>query len=172
MTSPRSVTPAFSEPPHLLHPTGAMAVWFTEPAGMVTQLVRPNRGTTDLACFMAQLAFAALLELRGRRVEQLTFVHDLTLLTGYDEEAKRIWTTWALEIRDRIARIVIVQPRAPETLASLEVTATALVPRGVPFETRESVEQAVADFGLMPQLRARLRQRKITEREGRKKSSP
>jgi hypothetical protein len=124
---------------------------------MVTQLLRPARGSAELGYFIAQLAYAALLELRGRRSERLRFVHDLTLMTGYDVEARQILTVWGLEIRDHIERITVVQPQdALDSIRfGLEGSAAALTSRGLRFEIVQRLEDAIGRYGLVPQTRAR-----------------
>lgn len=151
--------PAFAEPPHLLHPSGALGVWFTDPAGMVTQFRLPVAGTVELASFIARLGYAALLELRGRRPTRLSFVHDLTLMTGYDTEARHVMTLWGLEIREQIERVVVVRSREADQWLKFAIdgSGSALVGRGVRFDAVETLEEALALTKLTPQLRGRRR---------------
>lgn len=150
---------AFAEPPHLLHPSGALGVWFTDPAGMVTQFRMPAAGTVELANFIARLSYAALLELRGRRQTRLSFVHDLTLMTSYDTEARHVMTLWGLEIREHIERVIVVRSRQTDQWLKLAIegSGSALIGRGVRFDAVETIQEALELTQLAPLVRGRRR---------------
>jgi hypothetical protein len=143
---PPRISPPFDEPPHLLHPSGALAIWFTDPPGMVTQFQYGARATDDLAQFVARLGFAALLELRGRRRDRLCFIHDLSLMSGYEPDARQTMTMWGLEARELVERVVVVPPRqgVESVRLGLEGSAAVLVARGMLLDFAPTIEEAVA----------------------------
>jgi hypothetical protein len=44
-----TVQPPFDSAPHVVHPTGAIMIWFTEPAGVVIQVAQPTHVNAELA---------------------------------------------------------------------------------------------------------------------------
>jgi hypothetical protein len=149
---PETRLPAFDAPPHLTSGHGALAIWLVEPMGMLTQLRRPTHMTPELAEFISELAYSALLEICDDNRQPLTFVHDFSLLTGYDSEARRILTMWGLRITKRIERVVVIQPPIHSELARLGIhaAASALSLVGVRFEIVDSIVEPLEKYALRP----------------------
>jgi len=140
---------AFQGPPHAVFPGGAVAIWFTRPSGFVVQFLQPTHGTGEIARFIAREGTDRLLSLAAPS-EPLIFVHDFSLLTGYESEARRILTDKGATIRSRVERIVVVPP--PETMKivrmGLAAAAATLSLLGVRISTEASLMTAVARLGL------------------------
>ncbi len=144
--------PAFATPPHLRSPDGPLFVWFTEPLGMLTQIMEPMHGSPEMARFISGVAWSALLELRGTRRERMIFVHDFTAMDSYDGEARRILTMWGLSIRSDIERIVVIQPPVKNRLARMGIAAAAaaLGMLGVELDLDDTLPGALERLGLRP----------------------
>lgn len=144
--------PAFDHPPHLSWGGGELAIWFTEPWGMLTQMLRPTYATETLANFIADFAYSALLELRDTTTTPLIFVHDFSRMTGYESEARKLLTMWGFRIRSEIERVVVVQPPVKNELARLGISAaaSALGVVGIRFEIVETVQAPIDRYGLSP----------------------
>lgn len=142
--------PAFSGPPHAVFPGGGAAIWFTRPAGFVVQLLQPTHGTAALARFITEEGTDRLLSLT-RPGEKLIFVHDLSPLTGYESEARRILTDKGMSIRDRVDRLIVVPP--PETrkivLMGLAAASASLSLIGVRMSMEPSLMTVIARLGLV-----------------------
>lgn len=137
-------------PPHLRHPSEPFVVWFTEPLGMLTQITHPAPGSAEIARFITELAWPALLELRGGSDQPLFIVHDLSMLEDVEPEAARIMTMFGLSIRKDTERVVIIEPPTLPRFVSLAINAvgTALGLIGIPVELVPTVEDALARHNL------------------------
>lgn len=142
--------PAFSGPPHAVFPGGGAAIWFTRPTGFIVQLLQPTHGTADLARFITDEGTDRLLTL-ARPGEKLIFVHDLSPLTGYDSEARRILTEKGMSIRDRVDRLIVVPP--PETRKivqmGLAAASASLSLLGIRMSMEPSLMTVIAKLGLV-----------------------
>ena len=149
-------TTALPTPPHLRCPHSPLVVWFTEPLGMLTQLVEPAHGTAAMAEFITGTAWSALQELRGDRAERLLFIHDFSLMDTYDGEARRLLTMWGLSIRRDIDRIVVVQPPVKNRIARMGIAAaaTALDMLGVQIELDEVLPVILDRYSVRPLARS------------------
>jgi hypothetical protein len=116
---------AFDTPLDLVDPSRTLAVWFTEPAGIVVQFARRGPGTVAVAQWLAGAASERLRE-RFPRDEALICVLDLTRMEGRDPMARAIIVDAARAVADRIIRAVVVPPDTSSRvyLASLKAAAS------------------------------------------------
>jgi len=143
---------AFPAPPHLAHPTEPLSIWFTEPLGLLSQITRPATGSVEMARFITDLAWPALLELRGAGSQPLCIVHDLSLLEDVEPEAGRIMSLFGLSIRQHIDRVVIIEPPALHRLVHLAISAvgSALGLMGIPMELAPALPGVLDQYALRP----------------------
>jgi hypothetical protein len=115
----------FNAPPHMLDPTRSIAVWFTDPPGMVAQLVRRAPFTVTLAQWLAVPACTRLLK-RFPGDEPLAFVLDLTQMDGREPEVRALIVEAARGFASRVERAVVVPPgnAGRVYLASLQAAAS------------------------------------------------
>lgn len=150
------VTPIFASRPHLLDPSGTMALWFTDPPGAWLQFIRPGRGTDELSEWMAGPALRALVARFPR--ETLTLVLDFRLMTDRDLAARARILQTAPALRDSLARLIVL----PSFYATpLHMKATAAGVRlarafGLPVELETSpAAQVLSDLGLRAEIAVR-----------------
>jgi hypothetical protein len=122
-------------PPHLEDPSGSVAVWYTDPPGVVMQFVQAARGDLTLVRWLVGPARERLLE-RFPGSSPLVFVMDLGLMTGRDAAVRPILNEAAKALRPRIARSVVVPPENASAIymASLHASVSLLRVFGVPVE--------------------------------------
>ncbi len=151
MTTPETHRRAFATPPHLAHPEEAMSIWFTEPLGLLSQVTRPATGSVKMARFISELAWPALLELRGAEQQPMFIVHDLSLLEDVEPDAGRILTMFGLSARRDIERVVIVEPPSLPRLVhhAINAAGSALGLIGVRMELVESLDEALDRYQLV-----------------------
>jgi hypothetical protein len=135
--------PAFAQPPHLKH--GALAVWFTHPAGAVVQFQHPVRGTLEYANWLVGPAYAEL-DKRFPHRGALTLVLDLELMTGRSVASRSVFLAKAREVGDRFGRGFVVPPRnAPRAYAhALRVGVAVIRSLGIQVDIVESSQRAIA----------------------------
>jgi hypothetical protein len=150
MTTTGPHPPAFAVPPHLAHPSEPLSIWFTQPLGLLTQITRPSTGSVEMVRFITELAWPALLELRGAGSQPLYIVHDLSLLEDVEPEAGRLMSLFGLSIRKHIERVVVVEPPALHRLVHLAISAvgSALGLIGIPMELAPSLHTVLDQYGL------------------------
>jgi len=144
MTSSGGETRAvFQRPPHLVDPSGTLAVWFTEPPGMVVQFARRGPCTVELAEWLVATAGPRVLE-RFPGPEPLAFVLDLSQMVGRDPRARAIITEGVGTLAARAGRTVVVPPVSATRvyLASLHVAASLARVLGITVSV-EPLPQAV-----------------------------
>ena len=149
MSEPSPHLPAFSVRPHLSHPSEPISIWFTEPLGLLTQITRPATGSVEMARFVIDLAWPALLEVRGSGREPLHMVHELSLLEDMDPEAGRLMTMFGLSARRNIARIVVVEPPTLPRIVhhAINAVGTAMGLIGIPMELMPTLREVVDRYG-------------------------
>jgi hypothetical protein len=145
----KTIRPAFEAPCHIQDPTSSLAGWFTEPAGIVFQVVRRTRFTCDMGRWMAGPAVGALWRAYPDRTD-LVLVFDLGLMDGRETEARSILQKAAEENRQRIGRAIIVPPRAANVayISALQVSATLLKVFGVKVEVERSMTSVLVSCPL------------------------
>jgi len=123
---------AFDSPPHLFDPSQTVAVWFTNPPGVVFQFVRRAYGSVALAEWLVGPARARFLDLFPGD-GPVVVVLDLGLMVGRDPVARPIVNAAARSLKSRIRRAVLVPPEEATSvyLASLQASISLLRVFGV-----------------------------------------
>ena len=146
VSTPGAKRAAFATAPHLVDPSGAVAIWLTDPPGAVMQFTREAEGTVPLAKWIVGPALEHLLR-RFTAPMKLVIVMDLGLMTGRDAAVRPILTETAKNLRPRIERSLIVPPVKTSAiyLASLHAAVSLLRVFGVPVET-QTLPSALANL--------------------------
>jgi hypothetical protein len=141
---------AFPEPPHLTDPSGAIAIWYTQPPGVVLQLTRPVHGTVSHAQWLAGPAREEML--RRFPHQELIVLFDVHLATGRDPAMRPIMLDVGRGLLGRAERVVVVLPRhlSPAIRSAMEVTLSILRVFGLPLEAASSLTYTLAATGLRP----------------------
>lgn len=126
---------AFAVPPHLEDPSGAIAVWFTDPPGAVMQFQRPVYGTVGMAEWLVGPALRKMLE-RFPGDTKLHLVMDLTQMSGRDPKVRPVLVETTKLYAKRIQSSTIVPPQNASAvyLAALKASVALLRVFGVPIE--------------------------------------
>lgn len=144
---------AFRAPPHLIDPSGDVAVWITEPAGMLVQLMHETAATVEMARFISQEAFSRLVGVLGPD-ERAYFIYDMALMVKYDSEARMILTQWGVAVRDRIEHIVVRPPPEMNKLGrmGIQTIAAAMSLVGVKLDVVDDIEPFLRARNLRPRI--------------------
>jgi hypothetical protein len=118
----------FKAPPHLLDPSRTLAVWFTDPPGMVVQFARSAPCTLPVAQWLAGPARESLLN-RFPGNGPLVFVLDLTHMNGRDPQVRALILEAARPLASRAQRCVVVPPENASRVYLASVRAAASLAR-------------------------------------------
>ena len=104
-----------------------------------------------MARLVSQEAYGQLLRLLGSG-ERAFFLYDLAQMIHYETEARTILTQWGVDIRGRVARIVVRPPSQVQRLARMGVqtVVTALGVIGVRIDLVSSLEPFMRENNLRP----------------------
>ena len=119
---------AFDAPPHMMDSSRTMAVWFTEPAGLVAQFARPARWSVPLAEWLVGPVISRLLK-RFPGDQPLVFVLDLTQMNGRDPPVRQLVVEAARSLTHRARRAVVVPPENANRVYLAGVQAAASIAR-------------------------------------------
>lgn len=141
---------AFACAPHRTDPDGQIGSWYTEPPGVVVQLLRPAEGTLEMCNWLAGPGTDALL--RRFPSEPLILVFDMRLMTGREPRARNALIEPAKKLKPRIQHGVLLPPeRASRVYLSSLYAATALLSVfGYHLELASSLETVIAKYRLVP----------------------
>jgi hypothetical protein len=135
-------------PPHFVHEGLGYAVWFTEPAGVVGQLLRPRRvdgALVELVTGPLHAAVRSIVE-AGRRTHAL---HDWSLATGYEPSTRQALTSWLIAHRHELAAMGAIAPLHDHLIRiGAEVARTVLLVAGTELRFYESLGEATSKLGL------------------------
>lgn len=118
--------PPFRTRPHLSHESG-VAIWFTEPAGWVTQVVETVEGSEAMARFMTEEAWPVL---RERHPPDTRFIlaSDFSRLSRYAAGGRASLVDWSRRIHRQIAKsIIVLSPDSPMLVRMGTTSASALL---------------------------------------------
>jgi hypothetical protein len=124
---------AWLQPPHLRQDEYAIEVTFTEPAGAVVRFLQPLKVDSKVAAWLAEPLLSSVRR-RFPQADSLCFVHDWSMATGYDVQARVSLTQWAVEHRQLLKRTYIISPEGEGRIMRIGVTTAALTLR--PFGVR------------------------------------
>ncbi len=144
----KAIRPAFGRAPHLVDPASGLAVWFTQPLGLVTQLHERTHLDEAMARFIADTAYGALCRLRAPG-QLFVAVHEWSAMTGYDSAARAVLTDWGVRIRNEVERVVIVLSDAAPKLVRMGVSVASVTLRlaGMRIDAERS-PSVIARLGL------------------------
>lgn len=140
---------AFAAPPHLVHPSRDMVCWFTDPPGIVIQIVRAAQGTRAMTEWLGNTAQDALFA-RFPGAANLMVVLDLSLMTGREPGARNGLVEPAKRMKSRVARTILLPPRAASQvyLGSMYAATALLSAFGVHVEISRSLSKVLFAYGL------------------------
>jgi hypothetical protein len=139
----------FTTPPDVVDPTGSIAVWWTDPPGVLLQLTRPARGTTAMAEWLIGPLFDALVR-RFPEARELRVILDMRHMTGRSAIARALMLRHAKAIARRLGQVVIVPSThlGPAYIKLLEATALLLSVAGVRLVIEHNLDRALEKQGL------------------------
>jgi hypothetical protein len=116
-----------AEAPHATDPSGSVALRFTDPPGVLLQLVRPARGTTEMAEWLAGPGLSLLFD-RFPQVGNLRVIMDMRLMTGRSASARSLIIQAGVRCVGRVGHaIVIPSQQLGETYLGVVEAGAALV---------------------------------------------
>ena len=145
------VAPFFSVPPHVECPVGPLYVWFTEPPGVVLQLMEAVRFTTEIARWLIGPGLDLLAQ-RYDEATRFTIVFDIRQMTGRDPVVRSLFMDLAREQAGRFEAIVAIPPLQinPVYLAGLHAAAALVSAFGPRFEISGDVAHVIYRHRLRP----------------------
>jgi hypothetical protein len=140
---------AFTVPPHLVHPSKDLVCWFTDPPGIVIQIVNAVPGTLSMASWLGRTAQAALFA-RFPGVHDLIVVLDLRSMTGREPAARGGLVEPAKRMKSRVTRTILLPPKnASQVYLGSMYAATALLSAfGVHVDIQRGMGKVLASYGL------------------------
>jgi hypothetical protein len=140
---------AFAVAPHLVHPSKDLVCWFTEPRGIVIQLVHAVPGSRSMTEWLGRVAQTAL-HTRFPGVSDLTVVLDLSRMVGRDPDARNGLIEPAKRMKHQVARTILLPPESASQvyLGSLYAATALLSAFGVHVEIQRSMAKVLAAHGL------------------------
>jgi hypothetical protein len=125
-----------------------MAVWFTEPPGLVVQLVEPTRITLPMVDWLVGPAYAEL-ERRYPR-QSLEIVLDFAHMTSRTSASRTVFLSKARQVGQRFVHGFWVAPTAMKPAAASSIQASVALMRslGIHVVTVESAAEAIGLAGM------------------------
>lgn len=141
---------AIATPPHLVDPTGTVAVCWTEPKGAIVQLLGAVRGTTALAEWLVGPCFDELLARFPGTERDLTVVLDMRSMLGRAANARQVMMQASVPGRARVERVVILPSEhlGPAYITIIEATAALLRLTGYEVHVETDLEVALRKHGI------------------------
>ena len=139
-----NVTAVFEASPHVVCEVGPLHAWFTEPRGVVVQLMEAAPVTTDMARWLVGPGFEQLLK-RFASPTELTLVLDIRPMTERDRAVRTLLMDHAREHVWRFADVVVIPPLQINAvyLTTLHAAAALLGAFGAKVRIESSVPQAL-----------------------------
>lgn len=139
--------PFASVPPDTDDPVTGVRAWTTRPPGV---FLRVRTGTfldVDVA-----MRLTATRELRPRLPAgaKLRFVFDLRGAIGYSTNARQLISSWVLDERESIAKVVLLAPESAVFRMGLATLMLGLRTAGVETQIADSLADVVARKDLVP----------------------
>src|SRR5690349_14902858 len=97
----------FSGVPHIVDPSGAVAVYWTDPPGALLQLVQASRGPSDMAHWLVDEALDLLFS-RFPGVDGLRVIIDMRRMTGRSAMARSVLMNASGAAAARIGHVVLL----------------------------------------------------------------
>jgi hypothetical protein len=152
--SASSYASEFSGVPHIVDPSGAIAVYWTDPPGALLQVVQATRGTSEMAHWLVTDGLDLLLN-RFPSVDNLLLVIDMRRMTGRSAMARSIlMNASGGPAAERIGQIVMLPSvhMGPAYVAVIEATAVALRLIGYRVAVEHDLEEALKNYGVRTEM--------------------
>lgn len=143
--SASSYASAFSGVPHIVDPSGAIAVYWTDPPGALVQVVQATRGTSEMAHWLVTEGLDLLLS-RFPGVDNLQLVIDMRRMTGRSAMARSILMgASGGTAAERIGHVVLLPSvhMGPAYVKVIEATAVALRLIGYRVDVEHDLDEAL-----------------------------
>lgn len=143
----------FTRTPDLCDPSGLIAGYWTDPAGVVLRFVRPARGTTKLAEWLVGPAVDIIME-RFPGETQLRVVLDMAQMTGRSATARATLMHNAVRFVPCVGQLVLVPSvhMGPTYIKVVEASAAVLRLVGLRVDIEHSADRALLKHGLSPAM--------------------
>lgn len=148
----------FSGVPHIVDPTGSVAVYWTDPPGALVQLVQATRGTSEMAHWLVGEALELLFN-RFPGVDGLRIVIDMRRMTGRSAMARSVLMNAAGAAAGRIGQVVLLPSvhMGPAYLTVIEATAVALRLVGYRVDVEHDLDEALRRHGVRTEMLSDIR---------------
>lgn len=143
----------FSSVPHIVDPTGAISMYWTDPPGVLVQLVQATRGTSEMAHWLAGDALDLFFS-RFPGVDGLRVVLDMRRMTGRSAMARQVLMNASGAAAGRIAHVVLLPSlhMGPAYLKVIEATCVALRLIGYRVDVEHDLEVALRKHGIRTEM--------------------
>jgi hypothetical protein len=144
-----SSIPAFDVRPHVIDPTGVIAIWWTEPKGALLQLGQPTRGTAAMAEWLVGPCLELLMQRYPGRAD-LRLILDMREMTGRSAMARSLLIQYGKLLHERLAHVVIVPSvhLGAAYVTMVEATAAMLRLAGLNVDVERSLERVLYTHGV------------------------
>jgi hypothetical protein len=134
-----------TDPPHATDPTGAVDVRYTEPPGVLLQLVRPARGTTEMAEWVTETGLTMLFA-RFPHSRDLRVILDMRLMTGRSASARALLIQAGMRCVGRVGHVVLIpsQQLGAAYLAVVEAAAALVRSSGLRVDIEHDLQAVLA----------------------------
>jgi hypothetical protein len=148
--SASSYASVFSGVPHIVDPSGAIGVYWTDPPGAILQVVQATRGTSEMAQWLVTDGLDLLLS-RFPGVDNLRLIIDMRSMTGRSAMARSIlMNASGGQAAERVGQIVLLPSvhMGAAYIAVIEATVTALRLIGYRVAVEHDLDEALQKYGV------------------------
>jgi hypothetical protein len=133
------------EPPHATDPSGAVSLRYTDPPGVLMQLVRPARGTTEMAEWLTETGLTMLFA-RFPHARDLRVILDMRLMTGRSASARALLIQAGMRCVSRVGHVVLLpsQQLGEAYLAVVEAAAALVRSSGLRVDIEHDLAAVLA----------------------------
>jgi hypothetical protein len=148
MGQPSLKESAFDAPPHLVDPSGALGVYWTDPPGVLVQFIRPARGTTELAEWLTSEGLELLIA-RFPVDQELRLILDMRQMVGRSASARSLLMRASKTSRSRVQHVVLLPSVHLGATYAKVIEASAVVLRmlGYRVHVEHDLERALKKHG-------------------------
>jgi hypothetical protein len=152
--SASSYASEFSGVPHIVDPSGAIAIYWTDPPGALIQVVQDMRGTSEMAHWLVTDGLELLLN-RFTGVDNLRLVIDMRRMTGRSAMARSIlMTASGGQAAERIGQVVLLPSvhMGSAYITLIEATAVTLRLVGYRVSVEHDLDEALRKHGVRTEM--------------------
>ena len=141
----------FHSRPDMIDPTGEIAAWYTDPPGVIMQLMRPTHLSVERVKWLLGPGHR-MLEERFPDAREFITVLDLRRMTSRDVAARTLLLDRSLARRELFHQSYVLLPESagPIYRTSAQAGVTLLRVMGFPVEVTPSLDDAVRKASLRP----------------------